>query len=112
MPRNPPPEHGKFKKGQSGNPKGRPKKMPELEALLVKVLAEEKEGITAMEAIIRRLRSQAAAGNVKAAEILMDRSYGKVKQKIEVEDTTTVIEVKAKKPPVGYKKEDGKGEKG
>lgn len=86
--------------------------MPELEELLVKILAEpSSKGMTAMEAIIRRLKTQAAAGNIKAAEILIERSYGKVKQKIEVEDTTVSIEVNAKKPPVGFKKEDGKGKK-
>lgn len=104
--RKPPPVETRFKKGQSGNPKGRPKKMPELEAILIKVLSEERDGMSAMEAIIRRLRSQAANGNTKAAEILMERGYGKVTQKLEVEDTTIKIVVKAK-PPVGYKKKDG-----
>lgn len=94
-----PPVEYRFKKGQSGNPKGRPKKMPELEQLLIKVLAEEKDGMSAMEAILRRMRASAAAGNMKAAEILLERGYGKVKQQIEVEDTTTTIVVKAKKPP-------------
>lgn len=73
--------------------------MPELEQLLIKVLAEEKDGMSAMEAILRRMRSSAANGNMKAAEILLERGYGKVKQQIEVEDTTTKIVVKAKKPP-------------
>lgn len=73
--------------------------MPELEAILVKVLSEEKEGLTAMEAIIRRLRSQAANGNIKAAEILMDRAYGKTKQPISIEDGTVKIVVTAKQPP-------------
>ena len=36
-----------FKPGQSGNPNGRPKKLPELDKLLADVLGEEKDGLTA-----------------------------------------------------------------
>ena len=73
----------KFKPGQSGNPNGRPKKIPELDKLLAEVLGEEKDGITAAEAILKRLRQQAAAGNIRAAEVLLDRAYGKAKQPME-----------------------------
>lgn len=79
----PPAEH-QFKPGQSGNPNGRPKKIPELDKLLAEVLGEEKDGITAAEAILKRLRQQAAAGNIRAAEVLLDRAYGKAKQSVEV----------------------------
>lgn len=78
-----------FKKGQSGNPKGRPKKLPELDKLLADVLGEEKDGITAGEAILRALRSKAAKGDVRAAEVLLDRAYGKAKQHIENTINTT-----------------------
>lgn len=70
----------KFKPGQSGNPKGRPKKIPNLEKLLAEVLGEEKNGVTAIEAILKRLRVQAAAGSIRAAELLLDRAYGKPHQ--------------------------------
>ena len=69
-----------FKKGQSGNPKGRPKKLPEIDKLLADVLGEEKDGVTAADAILRKLRAMAASGNIRAAEILLDRAYGKAKQ--------------------------------
>jgi len=72
-----------FKKGQSGNPKGRPPKLPHLDKLLDDVLGEEKDGITAAQAILMSLRKEAAKGNVRAAEILLDRAYGKAKQAIE-----------------------------
>lgn len=72
-----------FKPGQSGNPKGRPKKIPKLDELLGEVLGAETRGVTAAEAILKRLRSQAAAGNVRAAELLLDRAYGKAKQPME-----------------------------
>jgi hypothetical protein len=73
----------KFKKGQSGNPNGRPRKLPELDKLLDAVLGEEKEGVTAAEAILKALRLKAAKGDVRAAEILLDRAYGKSKQSID-----------------------------
>ena len=41
-----------FKKGQSGNPNGRPKKIPELRELLANVLGDEKDGKSAAEAIL------------------------------------------------------------
>lgn len=78
-----PNESTQFPKGQSGNPNGRPKKLPELDKLLADVLGEEKDGITAIEAILKRLRSVAASGtspqSIRAAEILLDRAYGKAK---------------------------------
>lgn len=79
-----PPEEYRFKPGQSGNPNGRPKKLPKLDDLLADILGEEKDGITAAEAILKRLRVQAAQGNLKAAEILLDRAYGKARQSVEV----------------------------
>jgi len=80
-------QHG-FKKGQSGNPNGRPKKLPELDKLLANVLGEEKDGVTAAEAILKALRLKAAKGDVRAAEVILDRAYGKAKQTI----NTTITE--------------------
>ncbi len=77
-------EPHKFPKGKSGNPKGRPKKLPELDKLLADVLGEEKDGITAADAILRKLRAMAAQGNIRAAEILLDRAYGKAKQQMDL----------------------------
>lgn len=79
----PPVEH-QFKPGQSGNPKGRPPKLPRLDDLLSEILGEEKDGMTAAEAILKRIRQQAAQGNLKAAEMLLDRAYGKSTQPIEL----------------------------
>jgi hypothetical protein len=77
-------EPHKFPKGKSGNPKGRPKKLPELDKLLADVLGEEKDGVTAADAILRKLRAMAAQGNIRAAEILLDRAYGKAKQSTDI----------------------------
>jgi hypothetical protein len=97
-----PPEHSKFKKGQSGNPNGRPRKLPELDKLLAEVLGEEKDGITAGEAILKAIRAKAAKGDVRAAELLLDRAYGKPKQSIDTAITTTeplvIIRTEVKDP--------------
>lgn len=90
-----------FKKGQSGNPAGRPKKLPGLDALLADVLGDEKDGVTAADAILRKLRQMAISGNIRAAEILLERAYGKAKQPVEhtgkdggpVETKTIVINI-------------------
>jgi hypothetical protein len=73
-----------FKKGESGNPNGRPKKLPQLNELLADILGEDKDGITAAEAILKALRAKAAKGDIRAAEVLLDRAYGKPKQTTEL----------------------------
>lgn len=65
-----------FKKGQSGNPKGRPK-LPNMKDIIANVLGDEKEGISAAEAILMKMRIEASKGDVKAAQFLFDRAYGK-----------------------------------
>ena len=117
---NPIPNSKPFKKGQSGNPNGRPKKLPELDKLLADVLGEDvklkcnhaacdqgrmpdgsecpkcdggrktKTNQTVAEAILRKLRAMAASGNIRAAEILLDRAYGKAKQQIEHGGSITI----------------------
>jgi hypothetical protein len=71
-----------FKKGVSGNPNGKPKKIPQLDILLADVLGEEKDGIEAAKAILMALRSKAVKGDVRAAEVLLDRAYGKASQNL------------------------------
>jgi hypothetical protein len=95
-----PPDHSKFKKGQTGNPKGRPKKIPELKELLANVLGDEKDGKTAAEAILMGLRAKAIRGDVRAAELLLDRAYGKVKQDVEM--AMNLTEVIMPKPPKDF----------
>jgi hypothetical protein len=73
-----------FQKGKTGNPNGRPRKLPELDDLLASVLGEEEDGITAGEAILKALRLKATKGDVRAAEVLLDRAYGKAKQSMDV----------------------------
>jgi len=87
-----------MKKGETLNPNGRPKKLPQLDVLLDSVLGEEKDGITAAEAILKALRMKASKGDVRAAEVLLDRAYGKAKQ---------VNEVTIKEPKLPEWFEDG-----
>jgi hypothetical protein len=94
-----------FVKGQSGNPNGRPKKLPELDKLMAEVLGEEKDGITAAKAILNMLRGKAAKGDIKAAQLLLDRAYGKSKQNI---DITTQGE-KVTVPTIIFTKDGDKG---
>lgn len=70
------------KNPQNINKKGRPK-LPDLRATMAEILGEEKDGKTALRAIIAKLRELAAKGNIKAAEVLLARGYGLPKQQIE-----------------------------
>jgi hypothetical protein len=72
----------KFKKGQSGNPKGRPK-LPDLKEAMAKILGEEKDGKIALEAILAGLRAKAVRGDARAAELLLKYTYSQPVQKVE-----------------------------
>jgi hypothetical protein len=71
-----------FKKGDPKiNRKGRPPKLPKLDELMAEVLGKEDDkGMTAAQKILKALYTKALAGDVKAAEILLDRGFGKVRQ--------------------------------
>lgn len=77
------------------NRNGRPKKLPELEQLLAEVLGEEKNDITAMQGILLALRKKALSGDVRAAELLMDRGYGKLKVTKDVDLTFEKMDVES-----------------
>jgi len=72
-----------FEKGTSGNPNGRPPKLPELDSLLAEVLSEEKDGVCAAKAILIALRAKATKGDIRAGEVLLNRGWGTVTQKFE-----------------------------
>lgn len=67
-------EKYKFKKGQSGNPKGRVKKLPELDILLSDVITDE-----SAKGILNAIIAKARKGDVRAAELILNRAYGKPK---------------------------------
>lgn len=74
-----------IKKGEVRNPKGRKAVLPELEKIIAEALSQTKEGLTAAEAILQSLIERAVNGDNKAAEILLDRAYGKAKQTVDMQ---------------------------
>lgn len=73
-----------FKKGETGNPNGRPRKLPDLDKLMAEVLGEEKNGMTAGEAILKAMLAKATRGDVRAAQLLLDRGYGRAKDYLDI----------------------------
>lgn len=91
-----PNEATQFKKGRSGNPKGRPK-IPDINDALAEILNDEKEGVNALKAVLMALRARAIKGDVRAIEVLLDRTYGKAKMHTDITsngETITVAPVK------------------
>lgn len=70
-----------WKPGQSGNPNGRPRKIPALDSLLSKIPESD------FQKVIDALVAKAKKGDVRATEVLLDRSYGKAKQELKVENS-------------------------
>ena len=69
-----------FKPGDARiNRLGAPRKM-NLEKLLRKVLMEKIDDQTAIKKILIKLRDQAIDGDIRSAELLLDRAFGKPKQ--------------------------------
>ena len=76
-----PPKHTRYKKGQSGNPKGRPKGTKNLETDLLEELGEMilvREGnrsvrISKQRAMIKNLTMKALKGDTRATEIILKR---------------------------------------
>jgi len=69
------------------NKEGRPKKLPDLDALLAEVLGAEKNNKSAMLLILSALCRKAQRGDVRAAELLLDRGYGKLIARQQIEMT-------------------------
>src|SRR5918997_6623791 len=71
-----------FKKGESGNPAGRPKLDPELKAF---ARSYTLEALTTVVEIMGN-KKQPASARIRAAEIILDRGHGKAPQVIEPEN--------------------------
>jgi hypothetical protein len=75
-----PPRHTRFEKGQSGNPRGRPKGSKNLPTLLTEALNEpvvvaengRRRKITMRQAIIKQLVKRSATADLRAMKILLD----------------------------------------
>jgi Family of unknown function (DUF5681) len=84
-----PPKHSRFKKGVSGNKKGRPKESKSLATLFHKELNQrvaisengQRRTITKVEAAIRQLINKAAGGDAKAIQAIMNiaKEFGDLK---------------------------------
>jgi len=76
-----PPRQTRFKKGQSGNPRGRPKGSPNLTKVLKKALNEtvivnqdgQRKRITKLQAAATQLANKAASGDARAIEQTLRR---------------------------------------
>lgn len=78
-----PPGAVPFKKGQSGNPGGRPPKDRALQDALDQVLGEEKKGESLVLRIVKKLGTKALQGDIKAATLLLAHAYGQPRQRME-----------------------------
>lgn len=58
--------------------------LPRLKEALEKVLREEKNGIVALDAVLKSLKEKAIKGDVRAIQEILDRYYGKVNQSMEL----------------------------
>ena len=88
----------KYKKGQSGNPKGRPP-IRDIKVVLQDLLSQEKNGTQLIDGLMSVVVNKALKGDLKAAEMLLSYTYGKPTQKTEIiaEVETTVKEINLKK---------------
>jgi Family of unknown function (DUF5681) len=76
-----PPKHSQFRKGQSGNPKGRPKGSKNVQTLLSNALYEtvyanvngRPRKITKVEAMIMQLVNNAARGDYRSIALLLNK---------------------------------------
>ena len=78
-----PPRHTQFRKGTSGNPKGRPRETKNLAAVLEEALAEKvaivengrRRKITKRSAMIKQLVNKAVSGDLRASRQLTDLEF-------------------------------------
>jgi hypothetical protein len=100
-----PPESGRFKKGKSGNPKGRPKGSTNFLTILERELSQsvvvnengKKKTITRMQAMVKRIVAGALQGDLKALMTLFEilRRTGKFEESGEAllpEDYQSVLD--------------------
>ncbi len=83
--KNPIPNNKPFKKGQSGNPKGRPKSaLKDIKVVLQDLLGQEKNGAQLIDGLMTVVVNKALKGDLKAVEMLLGYTYGKATQRTEI----------------------------
>jgi hypothetical protein len=86
-----PPRHSRFRKGLSGNPKGRPKGRRNLATVLERTLREKvvinengvRRTVTKLEAAVKQLVNKAAAGDLAALRQLTALAGSPVEQGVD-----------------------------
>jgi hypothetical protein len=73
----------RWKPGQSGNPSGRPKKLPITDVLRQELEELGEDGVANDVAIARKLIELARQGDLAAIREVTDRTEGKARQRIE-----------------------------
>ena len=85
----------RWKPGQSGNPKGRPKKADCLTSLLKEEIEridpEDAEGRTHKQLIVLATMTLAKRGNATALKEVWERMDGKTANKLEIQDSPNAI---------------------
>lgn len=75
-----------FRKGQSGNPAGRPKGAPTLVPSIKRLLEQPGEdGRTGKDRLARALLERAYAGEIEAIKVVLDRVDGKLTTPVDVD---------------------------
>jgi hypothetical protein len=99
-----PPEHTRFRKGESGNRKGRPKRALHLAAVLERILREKvvpnengrRKVVTKFEAALSQLANKAVSGDGRAVKHLCQLFRSAEEQSVAVEPTTQLSEADRK----------------
>jgi replication-associated recombination protein RarA len=99
-----PPKHSQFKKGESGNLKGRPRGSLNLATVLERTLREQivtnqngrRTVITKLEAAVKELVTQAAAGDARAMRHLSQLVISAEQRSVVVEPVTELSETDQK----------------
>jgi uncharacterized protein DUF5681 len=99
-----PPKHSQFQRGQSGNPKGRPKGSLNLATMLERTLRERvvlkengrRKVVTKLESVILKLVNDAASGNSHSTRLLCQLLASGEERSIEVEPATPFTETDQK----------------
>lgn len=83
-----------FKKGQSGNPNGRPKKGLAIADILNSKLDIVKSGKTQRELVLEKVIDLALDGEKWAMEFIADRTEGKAIERVIKQKTDDILEIK------------------
>jgi translation initiation factor RLI1 len=96
-----PPQDTRFKKGASGNPKGRPKGSRNVAAVFAKTLREkvvinehgQRKTITKLEAAVKQFVNKAAGGDLRALQMLVNLSREAETRELSPPERSIIAEV-------------------